>query len=216
MFDPQDVPPQSQDPATIAHVANRAAPIVGVIILSFGALESIMRSMLIGLRMQKSSRADRWPPDTKLSHQARERVNEWIKNVLPVAGLEAEGDRFRERFTDVKHVRDNLAHNIEAMWIDEAGKLRVLTIFDNKQYEREHQQWWANLGKRNVGRPPMPIGYAAYSDDDLIAHYDEIRALIKFVSEAQQAPGLPIPLAQQVAEQARARRTPNGPEASPK
>ena len=129
MIDPKDRPPASQEPEQLAAVTQRAAPIVGAIILVFGALESVMRSLILGVRMQKASRSNRWPHNTKLSHKAREQLNEWIREVLPASGRQAEGGDFRERFMRVKHVRDNLAHNIEAMWIAHGGNLRILTIF---------------------------------------------------------------------------------------
>jgi hypothetical protein len=54
------------------------------------------------------------------------------------------------------------------MWIDMEGKLRILTIYENKDYEKQRDKWIAQ-GAPQAPSQPLPLTMTAYSDDDLAA-----------------------------------------------
>lgn len=171
-----DAPDQSK-PVDIPQwfdAAQRAAPLVGALVIIWSAFEIIL---------EEDIRDNRWiackgytlPLDPRLPHKFRDRLNEWIRG-LPEIGREGEGDAFRIEVMRLAQVRNNIAHNIHGMWIDTGNQLRFFTSFPNKNYDREWSAWTA----KPVGKSPDPLLAVTYSGDEIQAAYNDIQACLNY------------------------------------
>lgn len=166
--------------------AQRSAPLVGVIIITWAACESTMDTQVMRARQAKDA-LDSWP---KLSHKFRERLNEWIRLCLAPSGQPTKPDSFREDVLRLQTIRNNIAHNISAMWIDTANELRVFCIFDNKEYEAEDAAFDYSNGPHGA---PWPIKAITYSGDELLAAHNEMRRILGIIGKVMPPGGLPFP-----------------------
>lgn len=123
---------------------------------------------------------DRWRAsgtamNSRVQHRLKDRLAEWIKR-LDVVGRSTAGDMFRTEARRLGHVRNNLAHNVQAMWIDTTNELRIFTTWTNKDFEKEYARW----EKRPIGAPPLPLATATYSGADIEAAYNDIQSCIRY------------------------------------
>lgn len=168
-----------------AVAATRATPLVGVIIITWAACEATMNTQV--MRKRQIEKPGTWP---KLSHKFKERLNEWIRLCLIPSGATANVELVREDLLRLQTIRNNLAHNITAMWIDTSKELRVFCTFENKNYEAETKTFDYSNGADGA---PLPISSVTYSGDGLLAAHNEMRKYLALIGSLEPPNALTVP-----------------------
>lgn len=166
--------------------AKRAVPVVGIIIITWGACEAHMNTQTHRVRMDQNPTGG-WP---RLSHKFKERLNEWIRLCLSTTTVCDDIEALRADMLRLQTIRNNLAHNIDAIWIDTSNELRIFCTVDNKEYEAEDAAFDYSQGLEHA---PWPIKAITYAGDDLIAAHNEMRTYLKLIGSVQEPRGMPFP-----------------------
>lgn len=176
-------------PQASIHAHLRAAPLVGLIVISYGHLDTIMREMLINARVIEALATSKPTPDLNLPSKSRDRLNEWLRRYLGEKGQEKQRNLFREQFNAVKSVRDNLAHNLHAIEYGSDGKLRFLVIGDEKA-KSEMQKTWKNFSEREFQKTGKFITFHnldVYHQNDILKCSNDIKNLLTELDEIRTA-----------------------------
>ncbi len=175
--------PRNADIQQWHEAAQRAAPIVGAVILAWSAFELTMNEDVIAARLRNAASGRRGAVKMNVPHKFRDRLNEWLR-ILPSVDRAHEVNAFREEAVRLADIRNNLAHNVQAMWIDKTNELRVFTTCDNKRYDREVEDWRQD-GAEKGDEPPTLLTSGTYSGDDIVSAYNDIRAALGYAIQVR-------------------------------
>jgi hypothetical protein len=185
MLDPTTKPPPLNRELT-THAADHAHPLIGHLILNWTFLDNLMTIMIHDARLLKYStgQTDK-KPNREVSHKFKERLNEWIRLCLPPLELEAKSEEYRREILHLQEIRNDVAHNIQLLWLDDAGKLVAKTRKENARFlyyeddEGDHEQ--EILLTQTEGHALAQI--KIYEEDDILNATDAIHILYQAMKE---------------------------------
>ncbi len=124
-------------------------------------------------------------PNREVSHKFKERLNEWIRLCLPPLMLEAQNEEYRQELLRLQEIRNDVAHNIQLVWLDPAGKLIAKTRREDARYLYFEEHEDAD-GKEISLRPAEGHTLAQikiYEEDDILDATDAIHLRYKAIRE---------------------------------
>jgi hypothetical protein len=184
-----NIRPPAFDQAIWDAARQRAAPIVGHIILNWTALdtglvETIQMARMLSWVAQKAP-----PPNREVSHKFRERLNEWIRLALPPLGRQSEGDALRTEVLRLQAIRDDVAHNIRTMWLDDSGDVVAMVFKENTRFSSaplsaKRTAKGIELSPTNPQQQAFKSG--TYSEETLVRTIDDIAAAFMKMQQVRE------------------------------
>jgi hypothetical protein len=113
------------DPVKWEVARRRAIPAIGHLVLNWAVLDSGMTDTIYKCRMARMTDDGFDALMKPISPGFRDRLNEWIRLALPMAGQAYQGDNIRTETLRLQSIRDDIVHNVQMIWLAENGEFVI-------------------------------------------------------------------------------------------